>query len=55
MNEIKSNFFNFEKKFTSNKIQSSYYLGWNNLLIIKFEIIKNSIFDKKIVDTSYPD
>ena len=55
MNEINSNFFNFEKKLISNKIQSSHYLGWNNLLIIKFEIIKNNIFDKKIIDTSYPD
>ena len=55
MNEINSNFFNFEQKLTSNKIQSSHYLGWNNLLIIKFEIIKNNIFDKKIIDTSYPD
>tara|TARA_B100000965_G_C19471530_1_gene704329 strand:+ start:338 stop:1033 length:696 start_codon:yes stop_codon:yes gene_type:complete len=55
MNEIKSNFFNFKKKLTSNEIQSSHYLGWNNLLIIKFEIIKNNIIDKKIIDISYPD
>ena len=53
--EIKSNFFNFEEKLTFNKIQSSYYLGWNNLLIIKFEIIKNNIFEKKVIDISYPD
>ena len=53
--EIKSNFFNFKKKLTSNKIQSSYYMGWNNLLIIKFEIIKNNIFEKKVIDISYPD
>ena len=55
MNEIKSNFFNFKKELISNKIQSSHYLGWNNLFIIKFEIIKNNIFDKKIIDRSYPD
>lgn len=55
MNEIKSNFFNFKKKLISNKIQSSHYLGWNNLFIIKFEIIKNNIFHKKTIDISYPD
>tara|TARA_B110000027_G_C16037296_1_gene263695 strand:+ start:541 stop:801 length:261 start_codon:yes stop_codon:yes gene_type:complete len=54
-NKIESNFFNFEKKILTNEIKTSHYLGWNSLIIAKFEITKNKMLDDRIIDSTYPD
>ena len=54
-NKIESNFFNFEKKILTNEIKTSHYLGWNSLMIAKFEITKNKMLDDRIIDSTYPD
>ena len=48
--QIKSKFFNFEKKISNNEINTSHYLGWNSLVITKYEILENKILDDKMID-----
>ena len=39
----------------TNEIKTSHYLGWNSLIIAKFEITKNKMLDDRIIDSTYPD
>ena len=44
-----------KKKISNNEINTSHYLGWNSLVITKYEILENKILDDKMIDVSYPD
>ena len=53
-NKVKSNFFRFDKKFASDDLKVSNYLGWNSLNIAKFDIIKNTTLNNVKIDSWYP-
>ena len=54
-NNINSQFFYFKKKLISEEFIISDYMGWNSLKIVKFETIRDKIFDNKTIDVNYPE
>ncbi len=54
-NNINSKFFYFKKKLISEEFIISDYMGWNSLKIVKFETIRDKIFDNKTIDVNYPE
>ena len=54
-NIINSKFFYFKQKLISEEFIISDYMGWNSLKIVKFETIRDKIFDNKTIDVNYPE